>query len=188
MRVSIVGSGYVGLVSGAGLAQVGHNVICMDIDPDRVALLRNGQSPIFEPGLEKLLRENAEQGRLQFTTDMQKAVDHAEVAIIAVGTPPQEDGSADLGHVLAVARASGITVDAGKVNDNVRHAIVAHRGHKPSMLQDVLAGRLTEIESINGAVVATARRHGVPVPHTETLMQLVRLVQVQAQAAHQQER
>ncbi len=91
-------------------------------------------------------------------------------------------------EVLAVARASGITVDAGKVNDNVRHAIVAHRGHKPSMLQDVLAGRPTEIESINGAVVATARRHGVPVPHTETLMQLVRLVQVQAQAAHQQER
>ncbi|WP_433867586.1 ketopantoate reductase family protein [Ralstonia wenshanensis] len=86
-------------------------------------------------------------------------------------------------EVLAVARASGITVDAAKVNDNVRHAIVAHRGHKPSMLQDVLAGRPTEIESINGAVVATARRHGVPVPHTETLMQLVRLVQ--ASAVHQ---
>lgn len=86
-------------------------------------------------------------------------------------------------EVLAVARASGITVDAAKVNDNVRHAIVAHRGHKPSMLQDVLAGRQTEIESINGAVVATARRHGVPVPHTETLMQLVRLVQ--ASAVHQ---
>lgn len=80
-------------------------------------------------------------------------------------------------EVLAVARASGISVDAAKVSDNVRHAIVAHRGHKPSMLQDVLAGRPTEIESINGAVVAMARRHGVPVPHTETLMQLVRLVQ-----------
>lgn len=83
-------------------------------------------------------------------------------------------------EVLAVARASGITVDAAKVSDNVRHAIVAHRGHKPSMLQDVLAGRPTEIESINGAVVATARRYGVPVPHTETLMQLVRLVQARA--------
>ncbi|WP_175537048.1 ketopantoate reductase family protein [Ralstonia sp. NFACC01] len=87
-------------------------------------------------------------------------------------------------EVLAVARASGINVDAAKVSDNVRHAIVAHRGHKPSMLQDVLAGRPTEIESINGAVVATARRHGVPVPHTETLMQLVRLVQ--ASTVHQQ--
>lgn len=86
-------------------------------------------------------------------------------------------------EVLAVARASGINVDATKVSDNVRHAIVAHRGHKPSMLQDVLAGRPTEIESINGAVVAAARRHGVPVPHTETLMQLVRLVQ--ASAVHQ---
>ncbi len=83
-------------------------------------------------------------------------------------------------EVLAVAHASGITVDAAKVSDNVRHAIVAHRGHKPSMLQDVLAGRPTEIESINGAVVATARRLGVPVPHTETLMQLVRLVQARA--------
>lgn len=87
-------------------------------------------------------------------------------------------------EVLAVARASGISVDAIKVSDNVRHAIVAHRGHKPSMLQDVLAGRPTEIESINGAVVAAAHRHGVRVPHTETLMQLVRLVQ--AQSAHPQ--
>ncbi|MCT7316003.1 2-dehydropantoate 2-reductase [Ralstonia sp. CHL-2022] len=83
-------------------------------------------------------------------------------------------------EVLAVARASGINVDVTKVSDNVRHAIVAHRGHKPSMLQDVLAGRPTEIEFINGAVVATARRHGVPVPHTETLMQLVRLVQARS--------
>ena len=83
-------------------------------------------------------------------------------------------------EVLTVARASGITVNAAKVSDNVRHSIVAHRGHKPSMLQDVLAGRPTEIESINGAVVATARRHGVPVPHTETLMQLVRLVQARS--------
>ncbi|WP_199027730.1 ketopantoate reductase family protein [Ralstonia sp. ASV6] len=83
-------------------------------------------------------------------------------------------------EVLAVARASGVNVDAIKVSENVRHAIVAHRGHKPSMLQDVLAGRPTEIESINGAVVVAARRHGVRVPHTETLMQLVRLVQAQS--------
>lgn len=82
-------------------------------------------------------------------------------------------------EVLAVARASGVSVDAVKVSDNVRHAIVAHRGHKPSMLQDVLAGRPTEIESINGAVVVAARRYGVHVPHTETLMQLVRLAQAQ---------
>ncbi|CAJ0807365.1 ketopantoate reductase family protein [Ralstonia flaminis] len=87
-------------------------------------------------------------------------------------------------EVLAVARASGVNVDAIKVSENVRHAIVAHRGHKPSMLQDVLAGRPTEIESINGAVVVAARRHGVRVPHTETLMQLVRLVQ--AQSTHPQ--
>ncbi len=86
-------------------------------------------------------------------------------------------------EVLSVARASGIAVDAATVSENVRHAIVAHRGHKPSMLQDVLAGRPTEIASINGAVAAAARRQGVAVPHTETLMHLVRLVEAQAAAA-----
>lgn len=107
MRVSIVGSGYVGLVSGAGLAQVGHHVLCMDNDADRVERLREGRTPIFEPGLEAMLRENAEQGRLTFTTSMQEAVDHGEILMIAVGTPAGEDGSADLTHVLDVAREIG---------------------------------------------------------------------------------
>ena len=107
MRVSIVGSGYVGLVSGAGLSDVGHHVVCMDIDQDRVAGLRNGVVPIYEPGLESMIGRNAAQGRLEFTTDMERAVEHAEVLFIAVGTPPGEDGSADLSHVLAVADAVG---------------------------------------------------------------------------------
>jgi UDPglucose 6-dehydrogenase len=111
VRVSIIGSGYVGLVSGAGLSQVGHHVLCMDIDPERVALLRSGQSPIFEPGLETQLLDNAQQGRLQFTGSMQEAVEHAEVLMVAVGTPPLEDGSADLSHVLDVARAIGRTLE-----------------------------------------------------------------------------
>ncbi len=107
MRVSIVGSGYVGLVSGAGLSEVGHHVRCMDIDERRIEGLRNGVVPIFEPGLEALITENARQGRLDFTTSLESAVEHAEVLFIAVGTPPGEDGSADLSHVLAVGKGIG---------------------------------------------------------------------------------
>jgi UDPglucose 6-dehydrogenase len=107
MRVAVVGGGYVGLVSAAGLAQVGHDVICMDIDADRVERLRAGEVPIYEPGLAPMILENQAQGRLAFTTDIVETVAHAQVLLIAVGTPPGEDGSADLGHVLAVARAVG---------------------------------------------------------------------------------
>lgn len=107
MRVSIIGTGYVGLVSGACLAQVGHQVLCMDIQAQRVAQLRQGVSPIYEPGLEDLLAENAEQGRLTFTASIEEAVAHAEVLLIAVGTPPDEDGAADLSHVLDVASQIG---------------------------------------------------------------------------------
>jgi len=107
MRLSIVGSGYVGLVSGAGLSEVGHHVMCMDIDTNRIEKLRKGIVPIFEPGLETMLFDNAAQGRLQFTDSLERAVQHAEVIFIAVGTPPDEDGSADLSHVLAVAEGLG---------------------------------------------------------------------------------
>ena len=105
MRISIVGSGYVGLVSGAGLSEVGHHVVCMDIDEVRIENLHKGIVPIFEPGLENMLHENMQQGRLKFTSSMQDALDRVQVLIIAVGTPPDEDGSADLSHVLAVARS-----------------------------------------------------------------------------------
>jgi UDPglucose 6-dehydrogenase len=107
MRISIVGSGYVGLVSGAGLSDVGHHVLCMDIDEARVEGLNNGIVPIYEPGLDAMIERNAEEGRLEFTTSMAAAVEHAEVLFIAVGTPPEEDGSADLSHVLAVATNVG---------------------------------------------------------------------------------
>jgi len=107
MRLSIIGSGYVGLVSGAGLSEVGHHVLCMDIDAGRIERLQQGIVPIFEPGLETMLLENAAQGRLQFSDSIAEAVNHAQVIFIAVGTPPDEDGSADLRHVLAVAEALG---------------------------------------------------------------------------------
>ena len=107
MKISIIGSGYVGLVSGAGLAEAGHNVVCMDVDAQRIANLRQGNSPIYEPGLDEMLVDNVERGHLSFTTSLEKAVEHAEALLIAVGTPPSEDGSADLGHVLGVASGIG---------------------------------------------------------------------------------
>ena len=107
MKISIIGSGYVGLVSGAGLAEAGHHVLCMDVDADRIENLRQGKSPIYEPGLDEMLVDNAERDLLEFTTSMEKAVNHAEAMLVAVGTPPSEDGSADLGHVLAVASSIG---------------------------------------------------------------------------------
>ncbi len=107
MKISIIGSGYVGLVSGAGLAEAGHNVICMDVDADRIANLRQGKSPIYEPGLEEMLVDNARRGHLAFSTSLEAAVNHAKALLIAVGTPPAEDGSADLGHVLGVATGIG---------------------------------------------------------------------------------
>jgi len=107
MRISVIGSGYVGLVSGAGLAEAGHKVVCMDVNSDRIEELRQGHAPIFEPGLDEMLKSNSEQERLSFTTSMARAVKHARILMIAVGTPPSEDGSADLGHVIAVARSIG---------------------------------------------------------------------------------
>jgi UDPglucose 6-dehydrogenase len=104
MKVAIVGSGYVGLVAGACLAEVGNDVVCADIDEAKVARLNEGEIPIYEPGLEPLIERNLAAGRLSFTTDVAAAVRASHVIFIAVGTPPDEDGSADLQHVLAVAR------------------------------------------------------------------------------------
>jgi UDPglucose 6-dehydrogenase len=103
MRITVFGTGYVGLVQGAVLADVGHDVLCIDVDEGKVARLKEGIIPIFEPGLEELVRRNHAEGRLDFTTDAARGVGHGRVQIIAVGTPPDEDGSADLQYVLAVA-------------------------------------------------------------------------------------
>jgi len=111
MNISIVGTGYVGLVTGTCFADVGNQVLCVDKDQGKIDKLLNGHIPIFEPGLERLVESNVAQDRLRFTTDIGKAVAHAEVIFIAVGTPPDEDGSADLSHVLAVARSIGQTMN-----------------------------------------------------------------------------
>ena len=105
MKISVFGTGYVGLVSGACLAEVGHNVVCMDQDQVKIEKLNNGFTPIWEPGLEALIQRNVKAGRLKFTTDSAKTVLHGEVQFIAVGTPADEDGSADLQYVLDVAEA-----------------------------------------------------------------------------------
>ena len=107
MNVSVIGTGYVGLVTGACLADVGNHVLCLDVDHDKVAQLNAGKIPIFEPGLEPIVRRNRDAGRLRFTTDVAAGVAHGELQILAVGTPSGEDGSADLQHVLAAARAVG---------------------------------------------------------------------------------
>lgn len=104
MKVTVYGSGYVGLVTGAMLAEVGNDVLCVDIDEEKVANLKKGIIPIHEPGLDEIILNNIAIDRLNFTTDMDLAVSHSELQFIAVGTPPDEDGSADLKHVLAVAQ------------------------------------------------------------------------------------
>ena len=104
MKISVFGTGYVGLVQGAILADAGHQVICVDIDEAKLARLRKGEIPIFEPGLEPLVKSNFAEGRLQFTSNAAEAVAQSEIQFIAVGTPPNEDGSADLQHVLKVAK------------------------------------------------------------------------------------
>src|SRR5678809_1317002 len=107
MRVTIFGSGYVGLVTGACLADVGNDVVCVDIDAKKIEALKQGIIPIHEPGLDALIKSNMEAERLKFTTSAEEGVAHGLFQLIAVGTPPDEDGSADLKYVLAVARSIG---------------------------------------------------------------------------------
>jgi UDPglucose 6-dehydrogenase len=111
MKIAVVGSGYVGLVLGACLAENGNTVACVDKDESKVATLKTGKMPIYEPGLEELVVRNQHEDRLSFTTDLPSAVRASEIVFIAVGTPQGEDGAADLQHVLAVAKAIGQAMD-----------------------------------------------------------------------------
>jgi UDPglucose 6-dehydrogenase len=115
MKVSIIGTGYVGLVTGACLAEVGNHVMCLDVDHRKIDMLRKGEIPIFEPGLKEIVRNNAQAGRLAFTTDAAEAARYAKLQMIAVGTPPGEDGAADLSYVLAAARGVAEHMDGPRV-------------------------------------------------------------------------
>jgi UDPglucose 6-dehydrogenase len=107
MKITIFGTGYVGLVTGACLSEIGHQILCVDVDAAKIARLRDGHIPIYEPGLESIVAQNVESGNLRFSTDIAEGVEYADVIFIAVGTPPNEDGSADLSHVLSVASSVG---------------------------------------------------------------------------------
>ena len=115
MRVTVIGSGYVGLVAGACLAETGNDVVCADVDADKVARLKRNEIPIYEPGLAPMVAHNQAEGRLTFTTDVGAAIHHGQVVFIAVGTPPGEDGSADLRHVLDVADMIGRHLNEPKI-------------------------------------------------------------------------
>ena len=145
MRVSIFGTGYVGLVTGACLAEVGHDVVCVDVDAAKIEGLRNGRVPIYEPGLEPMVRASHAAGRLHFTTDAAAAIAHGEIVFIAVGTPPDEDGSADLQYVLAVARTIGRHID------------------RPLVVVDKSTVPVGTADRVRGAIAAQLEARGVEV-------------------------
>ncbi|KJV32485.1 UDP-glucose dehydrogenase family protein [Luteibacter yeojuensis] len=137
MKVTIFGTGYVGLVTGACLAEMGNHVVCVDIDEAKVEGLKKGVIPIYEPGLEPIVKRNHAAGQLDFTTDPASAIAHGELIFIAVGTPPDEDGSADLKYVLAVARTIGQHLD--------RYAVVVNKSTVPVGTADKVRDAITEV-------------------------------------------
>ncbi len=141
MKISVVGSGYVGLVSGACLSDVGHIVTCVDNNKDKIDMLNRGEMPIFEKGLKELVLNNVEDNRLFFTTDIKKATEDAQVIFIAVGTPPDEDGSADLQYVLAVAKDIGNYMNGYKVVVDKSTVPVGTADYVKSTISDVLKNR-----------------------------------------------
>lgn len=144
MKVTVFGIGYVGLVQGAVLAEVGHDVVCVDIDADKVQQLKQGHVPIYEPGLEILVKENYAAGRLTFTTDAMSAVKHGEVQFIAVGTPPDEDGSADLTYVLSVAETIAQYMEGHQIIIDKSTVPVGTADKVNSRIVDVLTQRARE--------------------------------------------
>ncbi len=146
MKVTVYGSGYVGLVTGSLLADVGNDVLCVDIDETKVANLKKGIIPIHEPGLDDVILRNVEIGRLNFTTDMDVAVAHSEMQFIAVGTPPDEDGSADLKHVLAVAETIGSRMQERKLVVTKSTVPVGTSDRVAAKLKEVLQKRGSDLE------------------------------------------
>ncbi|WP_370597735.1 UDP-glucose/GDP-mannose dehydrogenase family protein [Plesiomonas shigelloides] len=146
MKVTVFGIGYVGLVQAAVLAEVGHDVMCVDVDARKVENLKNGIIPIYEPGLTPLVKSNYAAGRLTFTTDAKSGVDHGEIQFIAVGTPPDEDGSADLQYVLAVAKTIATHMQS--------HKIVVDKSTVPVGTADKVRAAITEVLQACGSELA----------------------------------
>jgi UDPglucose 6-dehydrogenase len=142
MKVTVFGTGYVGLVTGTCLAEMGNQVICVDIDSNKIDGLNNGQIPIFEPGLTPMVIQNHQEGRLKFTTDAKAAVEHGDIIFIAVGTPPDEDGSADLQYVLAVADTIGQHL--------TRYAVIVNKSTVPVGTADKVGSAIsTQLNKLN---------------------------------------
>jgi len=146
MKITIFGSGYVGLVTGACLAEVGNDVVCVDIEQAKIAKLQQGIIPIYEPGLETMVKENQSEGRLRFTTDIKEAVDHGVFQFIAVGTPPDDDGSADLQYVLAVAKSIAENMDEYRVVIDKSTVPVGTADKVKTVMRQILASRGKELE------------------------------------------
>lgn len=148
MKVTVIGTGYVGLVSGTCLAEVGNDVLCLDVDAEKIRILEEGGIPIFEPGLQDMVRRNVAAGRLHFTTDVDRAVQHGTIQFIAVGTPPDEDGSADLQYVLAAARNIGRRMTDYKVVVD-KSTVPVGTGHK-----------------VKAAIAEELQKRGVTIPYS----------------------
>ncbi len=146
MKITIFGSGYVGLVTGACLADVGNDVLCVDIDVRKIDMLKQGKLPIYEPGLEVMVNNNAQAGRLTFTTDIAAGVAHGLFQFIAVGTPPDEDGSADMQYVLAVAKSIGEHMEGYRVVVNKSTVPVGTADRVRATLQNALTARGQNVE------------------------------------------
>ena len=145
MRITVVGTGYVGLVSGACMADMGNDVMCLDVDAAKVAMLKAGEIPIYEPGLDELVKRNVAGGRLQFTDDVAASVAFGDIQFIAVGTPPGEDGSADLQYVLAAARNIARHMDGRKVVVDKSTVPVGTADRVRAAMAEVLAERGVEL-------------------------------------------
>lgn len=146
MKITIFGTGYVGLVSGACLAEVGNDVLCMDIDQQKIDNLNKGIIPIYEPGLEDMVKKNHQSGRLRFTTDAKMAVEHGLFQFIAVGTPPDEDGSADLQYVLAVAKAIAENMSEYRIIVDKSTVPVGTADKVKNLMQQTLNDRKMDVE------------------------------------------
>src|SRR5262245_31168605 len=146
MKICILGTGYVGLVAGTCFADSGNDVTCVDVDAAKIDLLRRGELPIYEPGLEELVRRSAREGRLTFTTDAAEAIAGAEVTFIAVGTPPGESGDADVQHVLAAARQIGQALR--------RYAVVVAKSTVPVGTADRIREEIASVTGVEFDVVS----------------------------------
>jgi len=152
MKVTIIGTGYVGLVTGACLAELGNDVFCLDVDQRKIDLLNAGGVPIYEPGLQEVIQRNRAAGRLTFSTDIAASVEHADVQFIAVGTPPDEDGSADLQYVLAAARNIGRHMTGFKVVVDKSTVPVGTGDRVSAAIREELVGR--DLEDLQYSVVS----------------------------------